>query len=171
MQTGDATRLRAWELDDAPAVQAALVDPEIHRWTPLPQPQTVQEARDWIARRIELAATEHHEHFAVESDLAGGLAGGVNLSIGQPGRAEIGYFIAAWARRRGIASSAVRSAVRWAHDHGVERLEAVIDTENTASLAIVERAGFQREGVLRSYRTLHGVARDMYMYARLAGDP
>jgi ribosomal-protein-alanine N-acetyltransferase len=166
-----AVTLRPWDPGDAPAVLDALADPEIHRWTPLAQPRSVGEARAWIMTRIDQAATELHEHFAVDSELGRDLAGGVNLYFAEPRRAEIGYFIGAHARRQGLASSAVRFAAGWAHRHGVERLEALIDVENLASFPVVENAGFRREGLLRSYRALHGVPRDMYIYARLAADP
>jgi ribosomal-protein-alanine N-acetyltransferase len=163
--------LRPWELADAPAVIDALADPEIHRWTPLPQPRSVPEAREWIETRLAQAATDQHEHFAVRSEAPFELAGGINLFFAESRRAELGYFIVPGARRLGLASSAVLSAVGWAHRNGIERLEALIDAENVASFPVVENAGFRREGLLRNYRLLHGAPRDMYMYARLAADP
>lgn len=164
-------RLRPWELADAPAVTDALADPEIQRWTPLPRLRSAQEAREWITTRIDQAATDQHEHFAVQAELPYELAGGVNIFFHEPRRAELGYFIVPAARRRGFASRAVRVAAGWAHRNGVERVEALIDAENLASLSVVENAGFCREGLMRSYRILHGIPRDMYMYARLAADP
>lgn len=163
--------LRPWALADAPAVIDALADPETHRWTPLPEPQSVQEAREWITTRIEQAATDEHEHFAVQTRHPDELAGGVNVFFHEPWRAELGYFIVPGARRRGLASRAVSLVAEWAHRNGVERLEALIDAENVASFPVVESAGFRREGLVRSYRRLHGVPRNMYIYARLASDP
>ena len=160
--------LRPWTLADAAAVAEALADPEVHRWTPLPNASSIQEAVAWIETRIAQAATDQHEHFALAT--GNGLAGGVNVYFHDPRRAELGYFIAPAARRRGIASEGVRLTVKWAHGNGVERLEALIDHENTASAPVVEQAGFRREGLLRSYRVLRGVPRDMYIYARLAAD-
>jgi [ribosomal protein S5]-alanine N-acetyltransferase len=166
-----AVILARWERSDAPALVDGLGDEEIQRWTPLPKPRSPAEAREWIARRGELSATDQHEHFAIRDEASGELAGGLNLFFHEPRRAELGYFILAPARRRGLASSAVRLAAAWAHENGVERLEAMIDTENVASFSVVESAGFRREGLLRYYRALRGVPRDMYIYARLGTDP
>jgi [ribosomal protein S5]-alanine N-acetyltransferase len=173
IQDGDrvAVILARWELNDAPALIDGLADEEIQRWTPLPEPRSVPEARAWVARRAELSATNQHEHFAIRSEASGELVGGLNIFFHERRRAELGYFILAPARRRGLASRAVRLATVWAHQNGVQRLEAMIDTENVASFSVVESAGFRREGLLRDYRALRGTPRDMYMYARLGNDP
>ncbi len=169
--TCQETILRPWAGADAAAVLEALADPEIHRWTPLPEPQSLQDARDWITTRIQQAATDQHEHFAIQTTDPDRLAGGVNVLFHKPWRAELGYFIVPDARRRGHASRAVRLIAEWAHRNGVERLEALIDAENVASFPVVESAGFRREGLVRSYRRIHGVPRNMCIYARLASDP
>jgi RimJ/RimL family protein N-acetyltransferase len=166
-----AVILAPWDLSDAPALVDGLVDEQIHRWTPLPEPRSVSEAREWIARRAELSATDQHEHFAIRSGASGELVGGLNIFFHERRRAEIGYFIFAHSRRRGLASSAVRLASAWAHENGVQRLEAMIDTENIASFPVVEGVGFRREGLLRDYRALRETPRDMYIYARLGTDP
>ena len=68
------------------------------------------------------------------------------------GVAEIGYWIRAESRNRGIATRAVRLASAVAAEGDVLRLQLRADVENTASQRVAENAGFQREGVLRSVR-------------------
>ena len=84
------------------------------------------------------------------------------------GRASVGY----WVVRRGAAGYAARALARWAHQElQVPRLELYVEPWNTASIRTAENAGYQREGLLRSWQEVGGTRRDMYMYARLATDP
>jgi [ribosomal protein S5]-alanine N-acetyltransferase len=60
----------------------------------------------------------------------------------------------------------------WALDElRIPRVELYAEPWNTASILTAERAGFQREGLLRSWQEVGDTRRDMYMYARLPGDP
>jgi RimJ/RimL family protein N-acetyltransferase len=53
----------------------------------------------------------------------------------------------------------------------IARLELYVEPWNTASIRTAESAGFQREGLLRSWQEVGGIRKDMYMYSRLATDP
>ena len=87
------------------------------------------------------------------------------------GKAEIGYWIAREARRRAVGARATRLLARWAlTDLGLERLELLANPENEASQRLAKRAGFTREGVLRSYRRRHGRREDLVMFSLLAED-
>jgi RimJ/RimL family protein N-acetyltransferase len=70
-----------------------------------------------------------------------------------PGRGEIGYLLAPDARGRGAATRAMRLLVGWAFaELGMRRVQALVHPDNPASAAVLERLGFEREGLLRSYR-------------------
>ena len=57
---------------------------------------------------------------------------------------------------------------RWAFENlHAERIEVTIEPENAASRAVVERAGYTFEGVLRSHTVIKGTRRDMAMYSLL----
>jgi RimJ/RimL family protein N-acetyltransferase len=74
-------------------------------------------------------------------------------------------------RRRGVATSAVRLLARWALTTlGLRRLDLYHFFGNDASARVVEKVGFQREGVLREYVVVRGVGRDCVMYSLLASD-
>ena len=49
-----------------------------------------------------------------------------------------------------------------------ERIQATVVDTNAASVRVLEKTGFAREGLLRGYRRVRGAPRDLWMYARLA---
>ncbi|MEO2219574.1 GNAT family protein [Chromobacterium vaccinii] len=50
---------------------------------------------------------------------------------------------------------------------GLARIQATVLPENTRSIRVLERVGFQREGLLRSYRMVRGPSRDFWMYSHI----
>ena len=86
-------------------------------------------------------------------------------------RATFGYWVVREARGRGVAKRALRLLSRWAlNEHGLARVQLIVEPENVASIRVAENAGFQREALLRSYIELHGRRRDVYLYALFADD-
>ncbi len=84
---------------------------------------------------------------------------------------ELAYVVAPAARGRGLASEAIRLLSGWAFgDLGLARLELRIEPTNTASQRVAVKAGFQREGLLRSAFVLRGRRTDVVLYSRLPTD-
>lgn len=58
--------------------------------------------------------------------------------------------------------------VDWAHGHvGLLRVQATALSSNTRSMKVLERCGFEREGLLRSYRLVRGQPGDFWMFAHV----
>jgi RimJ/RimL family protein N-acetyltransferase len=164
--------LRPWEPRDVPAVTAACQDPEIPRWTVVPHRYTERHARDFISGTAADLATGRELALAVV-DGDDRLLGAIGLSNFDWSdlKAEIGYWVAAEARRRGVGARATRLLAVWALTSlGLERVELLANPRNEASLRLAERAGFTREGTLRRYRRRHGVREDLVMFSMLAED-
>jgi RimJ/RimL family protein N-acetyltransferase len=71
---------------------------------------------------------------------------------------EVAYVVAPTARGRGLATAAVRMVSRWAlGDLGLARLQISVHPDNTPSLRVAERAGYVREGMVRSLKLIRGV--------------
>ncbi|CAL4935105.1 unnamed protein product [Urochloa decumbens] len=90
-------------------------------------------------------------------------------------RANLGYALARDHWGRGIAAAAIRMVVGRVFDDlpALERLEAVTGVDNVRSQRVLEKAGFQREGVLRRYiagRGGGGQAKDAVIYSFLSSD-
>lgn len=81
-------------------------------------------------------------------------------------RAELAYDLSPAHQGRGLATEAARAVIAWAQVAlGCVRVQATVLDSNLRSIAVLERAGMQREGLLRSYRPVRGQPRDFWMYA------
>ena len=166
--------LRAWRRDDVPWLVEACQDPEIPRWTAVPSPYGEADARAFVAAQEDRRAAGEAAPFAIASTGDGELLGSIDVTMHdwRSGRAEVGYWVAAPARRRGAALRAVALAARWGFETlRLARLELLAEPENGASQQLAERAGFTREGLLRSYRLMKGRRVDFICYSLLASDP
>ncbi|XVF31210.1 hypothetical protein REPUB_Repub16aG0126100 [Reevesia pubescens] len=85
-------------------------------------------------------------------------------------RANFGYGVAVKYWGHGIATKAVKMAVSqfFVDFPDVVKLEAFVDVENKASQRVVEKAGFQKEGMWRKYAYLKGKLRDLILYSFLS---
>ena len=84
----------------------------------------------------------------------------------------LGYWIAQEEAGQGFATAAVRAACAYAFGRlALERIEASCLPENDASIRVLEKAGFRREGLARAYLEIDGRRRDHALYARLRSDP
>ena len=84
-------------------------------------------------------------------------------------QAEIGYTVAPAFQRRGYASEGVsRMLEHLLVERGLHRVRAACDCRNIASLRLLERLGFRREGHLRSSTWSKGEWCDDCLYALLA---
>jgi RimJ/RimL family protein N-acetyltransferase len=110
--------------------------------------------------------------YVIEDTEAGTTLGGANLRLFDPMRdtVELGYWLFVEARGRGVATRAVRALVEHAHANGVVRVEAHVRLGNTASERVLERAGFQREGVKRRLLRHGGARVDATLFAIVAPD-
>jgi RimJ/RimL family protein N-acetyltransferase len=146
------TALTAFVVADAPALVAAVADPEIRRWLPLPRPYPVELAEHWVTAGTEstrVSGTGLVRCIRVDGALAGCID--VKRVDWRARTAEVGYWLAPGFRGRGLASAAVRTLSSWLLDiHSFERVELRIATRNTASARVASRAGFVHEGVARN---------------------
>ena len=110
--------------------------------------------------------------FRSEDDaLVGGLTlANIRRGVGQAG--SIGYWTGAPFARKGHMTAAMRALVPFCFGTlRLHRLEAACIPGNTASVRLLEKTGFQREGYARNYLCINGVWQDHLLYARLKDDP
>lgn len=83
---------------------------------------------------------------------------------------EIGYWVLPQARGRGIATTIARMLAEHAFSLGVDRVAAYVNVDNSTSERVLERAGFTREGVVRSMPKPDGQRVDKTLFSLLPGE-
>jgi ribosomal-protein-alanine N-acetyltransferase len=103
------------------------------------------------------------------------LVGGLTLANIRRGVAQagsIGYWVGAPFARRGYMTAALRALVPFSfRTLRLHRLEAACIPGNAASIGLLEKTGFKREGYARGYLCINGMWQDHLLYARLQDDP
>ena len=131
--------------------------------------------RHRLRRYAEDVRTDQAYPFLVfrneDTALVGGLAlANIRRGVAQAG--SLGYWTGAPYIRRGYMKAAVRALIPAAFDIlRLHRLEAACIPTNLASVRLLERTGFRREGYARSYLCINGTWQDHLLYARLQSDP
>ncbi len=151
LQDGDLT-LRPPRPDDAEAVTAACQDAAIHRWVRVPSPYRREHAEAWLATCRRQAETGEAITLLAE-DGDGRLAGSFSLLelARGGGYGEIGYWVAPGARRRGVATRAVRLLRHWAAEElRLRTIEILVHRDNAPSRGVALRSGFTDTGELRT---------------------
>lgn len=163
--------LRPWRDDDLGLLERVSADDYVATIEHLPRPWTEDAGRSWIARRHALVEEERGWAFAVVD--GGEPVGGIGIVFRHPpGAAEPGVWVVADRRNTGVAERATRLLCSWAliDETGIERIQATVEPWNRASQRVLEKVGFVREGLLRSYASWHGRRRDVFLYSLLRSD-
>lgn len=109
--------------------------------------------------------------FENESDrLIGGITIG-NIRYGVSQSAQIGYWMGERHAGKGYMQDAIRVLI--SHAFGamrLHRIEAACIPDNARSIHVLEKAGFRREGLLRSYLRINGVWQDHFIYGLIADE-
>lgn len=160
--------VRAWDPADRAALVAIANDRRIwrnltHRF---PHPYTAADADRWFDL---LERMPRPTHWAIE--IAGQLAGGIGADAGEgvdARSAHFGYWLAPAYWGRGIMTAACRATAQHLLDHSdLVRLEARVFAWNPASMRVLEKCGFEREGLLRRSVWKDGQVIDAVLYARV----
>ncbi len=158
---------------DLPALIEALQDPEIPRWTRIPQDYGEAQARDWLVEQARRRASGAGIDVVIADGASGELLGAIGLPHVEwaERRCELGYWLARRHRGRGVMRRAIRLLSRWIFEElPIDRISIMTAVENGRSRAAAERSGFQFEGVLRSYIVFKDGAHDVAMYSLLRED-
>jgi ribosomal-protein-alanine N-acetyltransferase len=103
------------------------------------------------------------------------LVGGITLANIRRGVAQagsIGYWVGESYARTGIMSAALRAMIPFSFGTlRLHRLEAACIPTNAASIGLLEKSGFQREGYARQYLCINGMWQDHLLYARTKDEP
>jgi RimJ/RimL family protein N-acetyltransferase len=163
--------LRLPQLEDVDGLMPAFSDPELRDAGNLPA-----FSRDELVANLgELPALAETGRLlplvALDADTSCVLGAGMLHHLDPERRiVEIGYFVLPKARGRGVATTIARRLAEHAFSLGVERVAAYVNAGNIASERVLERAGFTREGVVRSMPKPDGKRVDKTLFSLLPGE-
>ena len=158
--------VRDWSVDDRESLARFADNRGVARnlTHSFPHPYTEADADAWFAT---LAGMPEPTAWAIEVD--GVAVGGVGVILGEGvyGKtAQFGYWLGEPYWGRGIMTAAARAASEYAMTHfGLVRLEARVFEWNSRSMRVLEKCGFEREGVLRRSVFQEGQIIDSVLYA------
>lgn len=129
-----------------------------------PHPFRIADAESYIASQLGAALPTS---FAI--DVGGEAVGGIGLRPGEDIErcgAELGYWLGARYWGRGITTAAVRLVTAYAfRELALARVWAVPFVRNAASIRVLEKARYEREGLMRRSAIKDGEVLDQYLYA------
>lgn len=156
--------LRPLAVTDAEALFAAHGDAQTHTYWSSPAHTSPAETARYIKETLDLPGAHA---WAITEDGAEAL-GRIGLFIEREGVGEIGIIMCPEATGRGLASKALTLVIAHGfNDLGLHRIAADIDPDNTSSISLFLRAGFEREGLLRGNWKTHLGIRDSIIMAKL----
>lgn len=167
-------RIRKWKLSDAKDLAMALSNKKIqdNLRDGLPYPYTEQDGMSYISAML---SADENETFAFAIIVDGKAVGSIGVfHQGNIHRqtAELGYYIAEEYWGKGIMTEAVIQICEYVFEKSdIIRIYAEPFAYNAASCRVLEKAGFQYEGTLRSNAVKNGKVIDMKMYALLKTSP
>jgi ribosomal-protein-alanine N-acetyltransferase len=162
--------LRPFSEADVATARELSTDPYVPLVGTLSPDASARQAGQWIERQRGRLAEGAGFSFAIADARSGTAVGSIGLWTDclADGRATAGYAVAPSARRRGFAVAALHALTGFAWTlPALHRVELYIEPTNTGSLRTAERAGYHREGLLRSHQPIGGSRRDMVLYAAL----
>jgi RimJ/RimL family protein N-acetyltransferase len=167
--TDGTVTLRAWAAGDVDDVYRACQDPVMQLAIALPVPYLRDHAKGFVEGFApQQWADRQGAPFAAMDAETTQLLAAPSLKAVDPLTlsAEVGYWVAPWARGRKVAQRSARLVCDWAFTGlGLRRLEFFIDTTNVASCAVAERVGAVRENVTVRAAAAGGRSRHVARYA------
>ncbi|MGV8978658.1 MAG: GNAT family N-acetyltransferase [Cellulomonas sp.] len=172
--TDGIVHLRSPDSRDIGAITVLCQDSAIQELTTVPSPYGRADSESFVEQVVPTGwAAGTSLTWAVRDASSDRLDGVIGLALDTAGSAEIGYWLGAHARGRGVMSRAVALVIDLALDPerlALQRLSWTAYTLNVPSRRVAERAGFHVEGHIRGYAVQRGGRRDAWVGTLLATD-
>ena len=160
--------IREWRIEDKYNLAKMLNNKNIldNLRDGLPYPYTVKDAEEFIAAMLSADKTKTFSFaITIDNEVIGSI-GVFRCDNIHAQTAEMGYYIGEPYWGKGLGTSAVKQTCRYIFENtDIIRIFAEPFAYNAASCRVLEKAGFQLEGILRSNAIKNGKVLDMKMYA------
>jgi RimJ/RimL family protein N-acetyltransferase len=160
--------LRGWFDGDEESLQQHANNPKVSTYLldRFPYPYTINDADKWVTY-MQHQKKQTNFAIAIDGQVCGGIA--IDLMIDANSKAgEIGYWLGEPYWGRGIVTEAVKLLTEYAFKNlDVIRVQAGVFGQNAASMRVLEKAGYIKEGIMRKAIIKNGNVMDKHMYAIL----
>ena len=131
-----------------------------------PSPYTMEDAIYWVNNLVEQDPLVNFA-IAINDQVVGGIGLEPRQDVYRK-TAILGYWLSEELWGKGIMPEAVKLITQYAFDHlDFIRLQASVYSKNPASMRVLEKAGYVKEGILRNAVIKQGVIMDEHLYAIL----
>jgi ribosomal-protein-alanine N-acetyltransferase len=169
--------LRDFSLKDIPAVFEMYTRPDINKWLSHEPMQSIEEAEQRVRSRIGLFENGFGYRWAITFKRAPetviGSCGYFHVRVSTH-TYEIGYEIHPHHWHKGFMTEALTAILDYsfgdATPNPVHRFEALVDPKNVASIRLLEKLGFQKEGIRREFGFWKGKYQDVILFALLSNE-
>ena len=164
--------LRGFEVSDARSIAEVADNPKVamRLRNVFPSPYTLSDAEEFVALCIGAGNANLHRAIAIDGEAVGA----IGITPGEKGEvhqrtAEIGYWLGEPYWGRGIVTDALNGFSDYLFERtDLLRLFATVYDGNSASCRVLEKAGFEKEGVMRAFVEKNGEILDAHLYAKLS---
>lgn len=160
--------IRKWKIEDAGNLAQMLNNKKVldNLRDGIPYPYTEEHAREFITEMLSADETKTFAFAITVNDQVAGSIGVFRCDNIHFRTAEMGYYIGETYWGKGIMTSAVKQICSYVFERtDIIRIFAEPFAYNTASCRVLEKAGFQLEGILRKNAFKNGKVLDMKMYS------
>lgn len=161
--------LRPFKESDVDFLQERMNNEEVVRnMSLINYPYTKKDAEEWVEKNLKTYQQKKPEMINFVIDISGELVGSVGFSNFKSHKAELGYWLAKDFWGKGIMTEATKEVSRFGFNElGLVRIYGYVFLRNTGSIRVLEKAGYEKEGLLKKYTEKNGKHIDAYIYARV----
>lgn len=162
-------RLEPLLASDANHLFPIMGDPEVMAFWDVPEVDDPDLVAEIVHNQVEAMTDGRAIYWAMRTLAGGEFVGACDLSDIEPWhrRAEVGFMLGREAWGQGYALEAVRTVIAFAATNGLRKLTARTHLGNRRSEALLQRLGFEEEGLLRGHILKDGERRDCRLFGLL----
>lgn len=163
-------KIRPWRLSDAADIAEAISNKKVlnNLRDGLPYPYSEKDGEDFISNMLLADKNEVFAFAVIAEEKAIGSIAAFRQNNIHSRTAELGYYLSEFYWGRGLMTSAVKQICEYIFKNtDIIRIFAEPFAHNTASCRVLEKSGFQCEGILRKNAVKNGEILDMKMYSLL----
>ncbi|MCL2383468.1 MAG: GNAT family N-acetyltransferase [Oscillospiraceae bacterium] len=160
--------IRKWRIEDAEELSNAMNNKKIldNLRDGIPYPYTIEHAKEFIMKMLSVKTDSEYSWAIIVDNKVAGNIGAIRKSNIHSHTAEMGYYISEPHWGKGIMTNVVKEVCKYIFENtDIIRIFAEPFADNIASCKVLEKAGFELEGVLRKNAIKNGEILNTKIYS------